>query len=61
MHILDVHTRPGIIRTPGRLRIWSDVNITESLPPRLGVDMAVSKYLFGFPFKIPCFKNIGTW
>ncbi|ELT90215.1 hypothetical protein CAPTEDRAFT_219327 [Capitella teleta] len=60
IRILNVTASPLPVRAPGKFRIAASANVSEELPPKMGVDVIVSKSLFGFNFKIPCVNNIGT-
>ncbi|KAK2188559.1 hypothetical protein NP493_128g01020 [Ridgeia piscesae] len=61
IQIVEIDARPLPIRSPGKLKLSATINITEPLPEHINVDVSISKYFLGMPFKIPCYHNIGTW
>ncbi|XP_064609421.1 ganglioside GM2 activator-like [Liolophura sinensis] len=54
-HHVDAHPMPIVI--PGTLHVNLKGNITHALPRRINVDLSVRKYIFGFPFIIPCING----
>lgn len=61
IHVVSVKTKPGIVRSPGRLKLSVRLNVTKQLPYNIAMEVSMSKYMFGVPFKIPCYDNVGTW
>ncbi len=61
LHVMNVDLHPVTIRFPGKLKLSLTINITRTLPESIGMDIALSKYFYGIPFKIPCYNNVGTW
>ena len=61
IHVLSLNAHPLPIKAPGKLHLSMSFNVTKPLPPTIGMDVAISKYIFGIPLKVPCYKDFGTW
>ncbi|CAG5114822.1 unnamed protein product [Candidula unifasciata] len=54
IHFHHVDASPNPVIIPGTLHISMSGNVTSDLPRRVNVYMGMKKYLFGFPFTVPC-------
>lgn len=61
IRILYVGATPMPVRSPGKLRLSFQINVTHALPETVAMDISIVKYFYKLPFKIPCYNNFGTW
>lgn len=62
IHFQHVDASPNPVVIPGTLHITMSGNVTSDLPRRVNVYLSMKKYLFGFPFPVPCLATgIGSW
>ncbi|KAK0041561.1 ganglioside GM2 activator, partial [Biomphalaria pfeifferi] len=52
-----VHATPMPVIVPGTLFVTVLGNVTMDLPRRVNVYLEIKKYIFGFPFTVPCFNG----